>query len=98
MIMETDALLPITYRQMGTPLRWQPTVNSLDILRFICGDPDIPEPALDEEVMVFTLAAARKLLEALIRQPNGREYNTPACHRLLHWLHDYEQAQNALLS
>ena len=96
--MTTDTLIPVTLRQMGGSLRLQPVVCSLDLLRFI-----FPRPSADADpakgIAFLTLEAARKVLEALIRRPEGQEYDPQACQRLLCWLRGYEQVrQSALLN
>ena len=86
----TDTLIPVTLRQMGRPLRLQPVVCSVDLLRFIFPTPS-SDADPDKGIAFLTLEAARKVLEALIRRPEGQEYDPHACQRLLDWLRGYEQ-------
>ena len=44
-------------------------------------------------VTFLTLEAARHVLEALLRHPEGQTYNTKACQRLLVWLRGYPQVR-----
>jgi hypothetical protein len=64
-------------------------------VKFIVSDPQLPAP--DGKVLVFTLEAARRSLEELLQQPDGQEYNTPACHQLVAWLRAREQGEKGLL-
>src|SRR5262245_39909811 len=94
--MTTETLIPVTLRPMGRPPRLQPTVCSLDLVRFIFREPSV-ETDPEKGMAFLSLKAACKMLEELIRRPEGQEYNIPACQRLLCWLCGYEQIQQSVV-
>ena len=90
--MTTETLLPISVRLTGRPRRLQPAICSVDLLRFIFRAPSVEtDPA--NGVTFLPLEAARKVLEALLRHPEGQAYNPEACQRLLVWLRGYPQVR-----
>ena len=96
--MRVDDLIPVTFRQMESHPRRQPTVTLADILRFILGDAGSVQPDTDESTPFVTIETARAMLGRLIHSTGAKRYDITACQRLLHWLHAYEHAQNVLLN
>ena len=90
--MTTATLISVSVRLTGRPRRLHPTSCSVDLLRFIFRASSVEtDPA--KGVTFLPLEAARKVLEALLRHPEGQAYNTEACQRLLVWLRGYPQVR-----